>query len=570
MSERSSAAGAASRYHTTGSPPDDSRSTASHTRGAGQHPSAVYPPSYRGYGAGSTDQEERRAHHGPPRHLGVHNMLNPPEPRHTGLEGNELAVPRTREHQGTEQPAPFNQSGMQRPFFATQPGAASQPGTPVVETAPLSEASTSARASPALSFSQPNPYGQRRILSPKAPRASSMSHGRPMGDMDPRLQPRMHSTSPMKRPHEPDLADDYNRSRHGPPQHPASVPHTPHLVGASMSRSASQPMVQLPGGLQGHHPPIPPRESLGRASMSPAIGTTQSPGPYGAQAPTNAPPGRLGEHRSLTWAEPMRRPSLGGPVVGGDGKQAFMTLPGSDAPIPITVDYSQASRKADEKRQRNAKASTRHRQKRKLLQEESAKQLQDLKHEREDMEVQVTELIAERNFYRDERNRLRDIIRATPSIAELANGPQTPPFSGFEDPNLAGRLQHAPAPSQDYSSEGSSAERPSQRMRLDDSSEASAQSSSYGGGAASYAGRSSSQGHPYGHSTRPNSAASSTGGMERLPSLRSIEGHPPVQGRPHEQDPATGQWVPLQPRQFETGWATFHRKPGEGPPPPSR
>lgn len=58
-------------------------------------------------------------------------------------------------------------------------------------------------------------------------------------------------------------------------------------------------------------------------------------------------------------------------MAGAEGQQAFMALPGCDTPIPVQVDYSQASKKADEKRQRDAKASTRHRRKKKTMQEEN-------------------------------------------------------------------------------------------------------------------------------------------------------------------------------------------------------
>jgi hypothetical protein len=69
----------------------------------------------------------------------------------------------------------------------------------------------------------------------------------------------------------------------------------------------------------------------------------------------------------------------------------------------------------------------------------------------------------------------------------------------------------------------------------------------------------------YGAPSRPSSAASSTN-SERLPPLRAMEGRPlgPAPGPGvQEQDPRTGQWVPVQPRAQETGWATRdpHRRP---------
>ncbi len=110
--------------------------------------------------------------------------------------------------------------------------------------------------------------------------------------------------------------------------------------------------------------------------------------------------------------------------MGGEGQQAFMTLPGSETPIAIQVDYSQASKKADEKRQRNAKASTRHRRKKKTIQEENVRQIQEMADEKEELVERVEQLTRQRDFYRDERNRLRDIVLRTPSIAQHASGPR--------------------------------------------------------------------------------------------------------------------------------------------------
>jgi hypothetical protein len=75
-----------------------------------------------------------------------------------------------------------------------------------------------------------------------------------------------------------------------------------------------------------------------------------------------------------------------------------------------------------------------------------------------------------------------------------------------------------------------------------------------------------SHGQPYGIPPRPMSAGSSAGG-DRLPPLRAMEGAPPPAaqhvglGQAHEQDPRTGQWRLMPPRQVETGWATGARKP---------
>ncbi|KAF4502824.1 hypothetical protein FAGAP_933 [Fusarium agapanthi] len=74
------------------------------------------------------------------------------------------------------------------------------------------------------------------------------------------------------------------------------------------------------------------------------------------------------------------------------------------------MDSSQASKKADEKRQRNASASTRRRKEKKIMLEEDSKQIQEPQDEGQWMEMRIEELTQQRNFYREDRNRLRDIV----------------------------------------------------------------------------------------------------------------------------------------------------------------
>ncbi|KAF7536683.1 hypothetical protein G7Z17_g13009 [Cylindrodendrum hubeiense] len=295
------------------------------------------------------------------------------------------------------------------------------------------------------------------------------------------------------------------------------------------------------------------------------------------QFPPGMPPGRSFSTAGPTnegnppWSEMIRRHGMGGAMVGAEGQQAFMTLPGSDTPIPVQVDYSQASKKADEKRQRNAVASTRHRRKKKIMQEENTKQLQELRDERRALEVKLEELIHQRDFYRDDRNRLRDIVSQTSGISHMAAGPSSPASarsSSYAERSPLMSASHISMQSQGYQGDPSSGERPTQRRRTDDRPEFSMPIYSTPGGVhpgASPGALPPMQAPSYGVPSRPTSAASSTGG-ERLPPLRSMEGPPPPTAGPthvQEQDPRTGQWVSVQPRPQETGWAT--RRPGEGP-----
>jgi hypothetical protein len=413
-----------------------------------------------------------------------------------------------------------------------------------------------------------------------------VGYSMPPRELDTRHSQAMSIASPAKRFREDDAPEEF-RARMAPGLQPPSLPHTPNPPSAAVSRSFSQPIPQSATGPHQIPPPTnPQREGHSRTPTSPATLPFQQP-VQSANRPSFPAAPSSGPLRGgvPAWADAMqRRPSLGGSIMGAEGQQAFMALPGSDTPIPIHVDFSQASKKADEKRQRNAKASTRHRKKRKQQQEQTTKELEDLKQDRQDLEDRLQDMTAQRDHYRNERNRLREVVSRTPSVADYANGPPSPlPIPrristyGELSPSLHSR--NAGTPSHDYGSEASSGDRPIQRQRTEDRSENSMQPYGTPSGATSTvhtpmhvsgSGPGPGPGPVYGISSRPTSAASSAGGGDRLPPLRVMEGQHPLQPQAgathaHEQDPRTGQWVPIQPRTFETGWATGPRGPGDGP-----
>ncbi|KAL5592918.1 hypothetical protein FOBRF1_013226 [Fusarium oxysporum] len=268
------------------------------------------------------------------------------------------------------------------------------------------------------------------------------------------------------------------------------------------------------------------------------------------------------------WSETLRRRGMGGSLFGVEGQQALLALPGSEAPIPVHMDFSQASKKADEKRQRNAVASTRHRRKKRIMQEENAKQLKELRDERHLMEIRIEELIQQRDFYREDRNRLRDIVAQTPSIRGLAAGPPSPTISTSNSYVETGLLASGPSGFMGYGGNTVSNARPVKLRRTDDHPEYSLPP--YGSPASAHP-TTSPSGPPmpipgYGAPSCPSSVASSASG-ERLPPLRAMEGRPPTGPPPwpgvQGQDPRTGQWLPVQPRITEAGWATrdTHHRP---------
>ena len=557
MSERNTAARNASIYRSSGSPQQSQRSAAP------THPDATPqandgPPqehealSYYGRG--------QRSHEPPPAGPSVQNILNPatevaltPE---EAFGGYDRVLIRARKTRAGDVSQTETQNAPVQSYYHDQSENAPYAGPSISPMGPRIGQGPSATTSPTTSHNDATvqqPAQGRRILSPRGPRASSIYFGGPPREQEYRGQNRISSASPAKRPYEPEVSDEY---RPHPNTQPSSLPHTPNIPGASISRSFSQPIAQPPGGAHPPPPPLPlpPPDIQGRGPVSPVHRLQQSPRAMSGRSFSTSV--AHGEQRS-PWADPARRPSIGATLMSGEG-QALMMLPGSDTPIAVPVDNTQASKKANEKRGKNAEASTRHRKKKKEEREE-------LEAEREAMRVQLAEQSALIEHHRAQHYRFREIVRSTPSIAHHAEGqPPSPPLSR---PQVAvPRPQHHSVRS--HSSEASSAERPAQRPRLEEHGTPTIHT--YVGTPAGTPGQTPLQSPVYGGvPPRPESASSSAGGgLDRLPPLRSLESlgsQNLTQGPPQEQDPRTGQWAPIQPRQYETGWATGLRRSGEGP-----
>lgn len=485
--------------------------------------------------------------------LGMYNLLNP-------AEANRMASEPPSHMTGRQVEGTYSH-GPPRAYTGTDSASASLPTTPGVggpQPPHLSRPTVSERNSPSATFPFP-PTSHRRILSPKLSHVAAYKEATTPHEGDARQHLDLSGAAGTKRP--------YGSDSHGTvhQQHPGfhNVP----------PRAHSQPMQRPPEGRQGG--PMP------SASPSEHQSRLEGPGPGQGSGPGQYPPHTQFHHSQQSthgpgegvpaWSDMLRRTGLGGSGMGAEGQQAFMTLPGSETPIAVQVDYSQASKKADEKRQRNAKASTRHRRKKKTIQEENVRQIQEMREERDDLADQIEHVTRQRDFYRDERNRLRDIVLRTPAIAQHASGPPSPTsvrsVTSFPDRSPVAPSRQMPTPSQGYVSESSSVERPAQRRRTDERPE-------YPGNYSTQAGPPPStlppmHGHVQGMPPRPSSASSLVP-LERLPPLRTIEGHHPppdiAHGQPHERDPATGDWRPAPPRPYETGWATPRNAGDVGPP----
>lgn len=257
----------------------------------------------------------------------------------------------------------------------------------------------------------------------------------------------------------------------------------------------------------------------------------------------------------------------------------------------IPVDVHQGSRQADEKRSRNAGASARHRARKKEQIKDQMNSVHRLESENRDLERQNQELQAERDFYRNERNRLRDIVLRTPSIRELAEqGPPSPASArgggslrgagpgsvagsfAESSPPAAASLSHSQAQAHPppYASE-TSLERPTRRRRTDSAPEYMTPTS-YSMAPTSLPPSTLPPINPQNYATGPNPANSS--GTARLPPLRFDQQpassptteHPP--GGPPPLFSSQSQYSQYAGRApHESGWATGPRgpqDPGQG------
>ncbi|KAK0645999.1 hypothetical protein B0T16DRAFT_412390 [Cercophora newfieldiana] len=550
----------------------------------------------------------------------MQNILNPPGPRLPQLESSSPPVPRPQAPDEASPPVK-----MERALYGGNSSPSRLPGhqnpaQPTHHAAPPPP--THSPAGPPPSGSPTTSYGPlaaaRRILTPKSPRAASLSRAamrsveaHRLANLPPGV-PRgggggpAHDASPLGGP--PTIG--------GSPQLPGSIAGQgtglpPSRPTSGLSRSLSQPMMghgMPPTPSSQEQPPAGAltREQLGGRSL-------YSPGPpFGTPVPQSR--AMMGEARWAAGVVGQLPPSgsAGRTLQLGDGQQHLLAItPTHGEEILIPVDYHQASKQADEKRQRNAGASARFRQRKKEKEKEQQQGLQKLESQNRELEKKIEELErrnqeleGERDFYRGERNRLRDIVSRTPSISEWADrGPPSPAPSRsagssyptdnsplpapaptpLPHPHLQGHPLYAhpqslahphPHPSPASYGDPSMLERPARRRRTD--SEPQLGTPSYrpttpaslpplpGGPAYAMPPQS------------PHLAASP--GAARLPPIRfdnnphpTSETPPPLQPGPPpppapQQIGQASAYPSFSKAPYETGWATGPRGPPEGGP----
>ncbi|KAK3933844.1 hypothetical protein QBC46DRAFT_430769 [Diplogelasinospora grovesii] len=395
-----------------------------------------------------------------------------------------------------------------------------------------------------------------------------------------------------------------------PPQHPPGSSGPPGQPGPPLgpplpptdrgSPSPSHPLAAMrriltpksPLGM----PPPHARTAVPGHDVSPLGGPPSLPGLQGQDGSSSSRPSsnRLNTGRNLSasglgntrWGPGYLSSLLpGGPglrmIQMTEGHQHVLTItPTHGEEIFVPVDVHQASKQADEKRQRNAGASARFRLRKKQREEESKAELQKLENQNRDLENRNKDLEAEREFYRNDRNRLREIVARTPGISEWAErGPPSPissrngaSFTAENSPRTAPpphqQPQSAPPPPpapvhphpQPFTPAGpvqfhphpspyGESERPARRRRTNTEPHFPI-TSAYGPAIPPTSLPPIPPPPPPMYGSSPSPQLSGTPGAARLPPIRFIRSPPP-------QPPGTSQHCPSYARApYETGWAS--------------
>ncbi|KZL65179.1 transcription factor bZIP protein [Colletotrichum tofieldiae] len=492
-----------------------------------------------------------------PRSLGIRGLIN--EAQSEGSAG-ESSQPRGADAQTSPYgmpPRQYSAPGDRQYTYQSHGPLGSQPVTPAGHpaTTPLGH-TPSEHNSPKSGFPFPPMGAPRQILSPRETRAASMSQA----SMRAPESHQAHFMPPrVKRPYPGD--DGPSEPLRTAPGHPFSGPpsHGPPSAGigslTTPSRTMSQPMIgHMPTGNPDRHQ-LPPmtRDPHGRGPEYPG----QPMLPPGPSFPPPQSPG------VPVWSTPgagtSLYQSLRSDVTKAEGGMV-VRLPGEEGGILIPVDVHQASKQADEKRQRNAGASARFRQRKKERDQEQIANLQKLEQRSRDLEVRLRDMTQERDFYRDERNRLRDVVLRTP-LSDMANGPPSPTSSrsggSMAETSPLTQAPMLPHQSQQHgyaSSEASSVERPTRRRRTESAQTPEFSMPSYGTPVPQAGSLPPMQAPAYGM-MQQRSPSTAPGG-ERLPPLRVMEGSYPGS----DAGPSVSAGGPLYPSYtrvpHETGFAS--------------
>ena len=453
------------------------------SRGYPQPPHLLTSPHPR-----ASNEDWRLAAAARSRDLGVHSILNPTEPDHAAA----AAAAHVRRQSGGTTGSPLSASGVPGPgsHFAASPSSSNPHPFP-------SHASTA--STPPVPDSYRRNFPERRILTPRSPRAISLGRigggGGGPGTIDAQQTPFLTGRS---RPYGGEHREtSLSEVTPGPPptghtpqyrfQSTASTPQsenqpsmstmqapaqTPHSQSASPSVSVSSqnlstqtsPASQFPYQQGGKTPQTSgsyfPGSTFGGGMQQP-----QQSGGVQFQAPTTAPEGQ----------GPYTAPQTGSSIHSSTVSQASATDPVQVLTIAthngvtyhVPVDVHQASRLADEKRARNAGASARFRQRRKEKEKEASTNIEKLQQQNRELDRKMREIEQERDFYRADRDRLREVMFRTPGMREMAMGGPPSPHTMRSSSFQGLPPQQPPGPPQGFPPPPESGERPARRRRTD-------------------------------------------------------------------------------------------------------
>ncbi|KAH8653405.1 hypothetical protein BX600DRAFT_515681 [Xylariales sp. PMI_506] len=530
-------------------------------RGGGDPPSD--DGSQGSFSIPSTNGEQT---HSIQRSLGVHNILNPSDTHSAPQSAGSSILHRRPESASpsTSQVGHYETSPSQRHVTFQGHGLVQQQqGTSRLSSDSSSLlTSTGGRASPSMNHPWPPITGPRRYLTPKSPKARSLSHGAPRQVVP--QQSQIPPPVPLG-PHRPYMGDGggSDRSPHIGPGQPMAPPinrlnlpgvsaHSPMPSFTTIPRSSSQPL-STNSQPAAHEQPI-----QGQANPFQAQRPSNFPSPTGGYSPSMPPASRgfpplaSGDPR---WSAPAGLPAVqqgpgivsSVPVTEG---HLILAPPGLDA-IPVVVDRHNASRQADEKRLRNAGASARFRQRKKDKDQQKDSLIAKLEAQNRELEKRMREIESERNRYRADRDRLRDVVYRTPGISELAfQGPQSPSQKSVESMAEQSPLVPPPPPISIGSygvGDSQLSERPSRRRRTDPHVEFS--SGSYIGALPPPV----AYGTPLSQPGTPG-----MGRSERLPPLRIDQpmSTPLTTSEPSSANTPAQSYSPFRREPYESGWAT--------------
>ncbi|KAI8966823.1 hypothetical protein F5Y11DRAFT_5223 [Daldinia sp. FL1419] len=507
----------------------------------------------------------------PQRGFGVRNILNPTEtvPSPTGTTSSAASGPSgARLHPSPNiQGSTFESSPTtSRPFMYQNHGMTSQQQNQAVG---LPQGPPPAdRGSPASVQSHREILGAtRRILTPRSPRASAAGHIPPPQALN---TPQSHyypapTSSNRGFLAESPVGQHAQSPRIGGPQplnhqfgrvHPSGVgpPTTLAPLTTPPPRSLSQPIAS-----QFSHPGHEPQQSQG------SIGNHMRPHAYGQTPPysTGVPSSTRFPPPSLPVGDTRWSSVLGSAAqVGSSGVRGMMGMDGHAAmnvggePLIVPLDMYNGSKQADEKRQRNAGASARFRARKKDKEIQQGLRIQELESQNRELLKRQQEAENDRDRYRSDRDRLRDIVYRTPGISELAyQGPPSPISTrsggSFADRSpLASNQPTLPMPPYG-SADPVTGERAARRRRTDPQLDYN-HSPSYGVVQTNLPSMSQPVHTPLSQPGTPSSMARTS----RLPPLRldqpagTPSTGPPTSGTPVQAFP------PYKREPYETGWAT--------------